>query len=110
MKSKKKVSLEKLKKIKTHTFSGKKYKITLDDGLDKKNAWALTDHPREKDRTIYFNSNIEDEFIFISAIIDEGISACKFSIPNHEVDKISDSIARFLMRAGVRAEMEDKKD
>lgn len=95
---KKPLNLKKLRKIRSQTFHKKKYKVKV---CKLKNAWGECDPPKSKNREIRIDPSHNNEFLLLATLIDEAIHCVDFSIPNARVDKISDAVAKFLIRAGI---------
>lgn len=102
------IAQKRLDKIKSHTFSGNKYKIawkqppkSKDPGGKYSRPLGLCDPPTEPDKTITIDPT-QDEKEFLKTIIDEGIHANIWAIDNDIVDGASESIGEFLWRIGFR--------
>lgn len=94
------------KKIKTHIFRGKKYKIIwrrppkhffgeiVDGSCDDREA---------TDKEMWINPDLEEKD-FLKTCVDESFHACFFELDNEIVDEISESMGEFLWRVGFRLE------
>lgn len=95
-----------LRKIKTITMCGKRYKFRL---KRLKDARGLTDHPDTKGKTVYIDPNEKGKDL-LATLIDELIHCCIFEISNEFVDEMSDSMAEVLWRAGYRLKGVDDQE
>jgi hypothetical protein len=97
-----------VKKIKSHTFRGKRYKIKWKYIPKKEEAIGFCTSPDVKDKHIIIdpkNANLE----LLRAAIDEGIHACLWDLDNDAVSEMSESISRFIWRLGFRDVTENRK-
>lgn len=95
-----------MKKIKSHIFRGKRYKIIIneiDDGILKLSpkCKGLCDAPNTRSKSINLSRELSG-IDLIKVAIDEGIHACCWDLDNKAVDEMSESISKFLYRLGVR--------
>jgi len=95
-----------MKKIKSHTFRKKRYKIIISE-IDNEilklepRCKGLCDAPNTSGKSITLSPKLSG-LNLIKVSIDEGIHACCWDLDNTTVDEMSESIAKFLYRLGVR--------
>jgi len=95
-----------MKKIKSHIFRGKKYKIIISE-IDNEilklvpRCRGLCDAPDTIGKSITLSPKLSG-LDLIKVAVDEGIHACCWDLDNTTVDEMSESIANFLYRLGVR--------
>lgn len=92
------------KKIKSHTFRNKKYKIIWKKppkSFFNADADGACDDREASGKEIWINPNV-DEKEFLKICIDESFHACLFEVDNEIVDEISESMGNFLWRVGFR--------
>ena len=103
---------------KTHKFCGVKYKIAYrkikkSDYLNKQmkapkkfppieELTGLCQPPDVKHPKIVLDLVGLDAEEELATVLDEAIHACHFTIPDKRVDRMSDSIAAFLLKLGYR--------
>ena len=93
-----KLDLTKLKKIKSHTFAGKKYKVKVK--YLPPDRMAQCDHPETKEKAIIIDPRHHEERDLLKSLLDESLHCFDFRIENDVVDKFAFDIANFLIRAG----------
>jgi len=86
--------------IKSHTFRGKRYKISFQNNLKDK-ALGLCDSPAGKNKTIKIKKNMSD-FNELETIIHESLHACFWDIDEEAIHESSGDIARILWRLNFR--------
>lgn len=102
-------------KLKEFQFAGNKYTIQwLKEPFKSKNGKVLehraeTDAPETKKEIRIAPSAHESEISLLEVLIDEGIHAINFDLSNPQVDIISDYLAAFLHKCGLRFKKVKKK-
>ena len=81
-------------KVKTHTFNGRTYKITVDrlDGM-------CSTYKNERELVILADLNTQAG---LETAIHESLHACKWSAKEDDVLRTAHDIARFLTRLGYK--------
>jgi hypothetical protein len=100
--------MKSLKKIKTITVRGKRYRFIV---KKLKDARGLTDHPETKGKAVTIDERERGKKL-LATLIDELIHCAIWEIQNDIVDQISDDMADMLWRCGLRFkdELEEKEE
>lgn len=83
-------------KVKTHTFNGRRYKVSIDDAP----LEGLCDqYTKERELIICSDLNTQNGIV---TVIHEALHACCWTASEDAVDRTSCDIGRFLWRLGYR--------
>jgi len=89
------------KRIRSHSFRGKRYKI-IDVPSRKKNEFdGYCDPPQNLDKTLAINEKLTD-LRHLETVIHESIHACVFDLTEQAVSTSAHDIASLLWRLGYR--------
>ena len=117
--------MDPLRKIKTHTFYGHKYRFIygkleshisraklkkIATSFDIKNhadILALTDDHDVKEKAIIVRDNIEQPKELLRVLLDEALHALDYKIDDNVIDHYSRDLSNFLWRCGYRRVTQD---
>lgn len=86
-----------MRKVKTHTFNGKKYHIYIHP---LKGVTTPPDGTRELE--IFIRTDKISKRMFLDTCIHEALHASKWSLSEKDVNRMATEIAKFLWRLGYR--------
>lgn len=99
-----------MKKIKSHTFLGKKYKIEWlsPSKVMQGTAYAAVDHPDTKNKKIQFSNDINEKR-FLEIVQHELYHIYNWGRTEKDVTQFAKDVAKFLKRLGYIRLKEDEK-
>jgi hypothetical protein len=94
-----------LRRVRSHTFRGKKYRIVVRAIPDKEEANGFTESPSTKCKKMVIDPRCkvhDSDRELLKTLLDESLHCVWFDIDNDVIDTVSRDIANFLYRAGYR--------